>query len=132
MDNVIEREWVVEKIDRQTGLMSAIGKVIPKEKTLFFNNEDLEVIWDLANWGVSQPTQFLPNCEVYRDCKCFLRRDYPSLGYVDLGKTSCCNDDIFIRRHYDTEVGFWIKSNRRENRDEWVYSSRREFISFNS
>jgi len=125
MSDVIEREWIVEQY--YDGVMRVIGKVIPKKKTLFFNNEDLENIWDLANWGCSKPIQFIPNDELYRCCKCFMNDT--SLGYVDMGKTNVCNDDIFIRRHYDLNNGFWIKSNRRANVDEWVYGTREEFLN---
>lgn len=124
MNDVIEKEWVVEQY--YDGKLRVIGKVIPKNKTLFFNNDDLEAIWDLANWGCSQPKEIEAPTDIYEFCRCF---ENGNLIYADMGKTTCCNDDIFIRRHYDLDNGFWIKSDRRVNKDEWVYSEKDEFIN---
>lgn len=126
MCEVINREWVVEQYSN--GKMRCIGKAVPNVAHLFLNNTDLENIWDLANYGVSQPTRFIPRADIYRDCECYMHRGDATMAYVSMGVTSAVNDDIFIRRHYDTENGFFIKANRRENRDEWVYGTREEFL----
>jgi len=123
---VIAREWIVEQFT-PTGAR-CIGKAIPAKPTLFLNNDDLEVIWDLANWGASQPYEFIPKCDTYKTCRCFHWDG--KWGYVDMGKTSCCNGDIFVRRHYDTEEGFFIVEDRVNHTDEWVYGTREEWMNY--
>jgi len=121
--NVIEREWVVEQMHDEK--MRVIGKVIPNEKTPSLNVNDLEDIWDAANWGCHGNARERVDGGVYDG---YIGHKRGFVTYVDLGVTDHCNDDIFIRKHYDTDNGFFIRSSRKQGKDEWVYGTKSDFL----
>lgn len=119
----VNNEWVVEQYNG--GVTKVIGKVVFEGKTLFFNNRDLDVIWDLCNWAVNgrKPE---PIEGIYEGFKAFSNG---GLTYVALNGNGVVNGDIIIRRHYDIESGFYIHEDRRNGTDEWCYGTRERFLA---
>lgn len=126
----IKDEWIVEQWTKNGA--RAIGKVL-LDQTIHLSNFDLEEIWDLANFGVSHPERVnLVGNTPYNGMTGYVSGKYiyvptdftdyksmkPEPKYV-----SVCNGDIFIRKHYDTENGYYIHTISRM-KDEWRYGKR--------
>lgn len=122
----LKDEFIVEAMNHNK-LFAVAGKVIANRNIL--GDNDLETIWDLANWGVSHPSEITIKGGVYDGCKAFVSRDMDFI-YIPLRKDiSVVNDNVMIRKHYDIETGYYLWSDRKENRDEWRYATRNEILS---
>lgn len=124
----IADEFVVEAMNHE-GKFVVIGKVICKNSLL--NDNDLNTIWDLANWSVNGQTleyvgEELP---VYANCKGMVDG---GILFVVMGGTGIVNDNMMVRKHYDTKNGYYLKSERIHKdlkHDVWCYGTREEIIS---
>lgn len=124
----IADEFVVEAMNHE-GKFVVIGKVISKNALL--NDNDLNTIWDLANWSVNgQTLEYIGNdIPVYANCKGMYDE---GLLYVVMGGTGIVNDNMMVRKHYDTKNGYYLKSGRIHKdlkRDVWCYGSLEEITS---
>lgn len=120
----IEDEFVVEVMNHSK-LFAVAGKVVCNRSLL--GDEDLETIWDLANWGVSQPKECVIKGGVYDGDKAFYRDDFL---YIPLRKDiDVVNDNIMVRKHYDTNKGYYCKSDRKSGEEEWCLDSRDNIIA---
>lgn len=120
-------EFVVEAM-MHDGKFKVIGKVLTKNNLL--NDDDLETIFDFANWGVNGHELAVVGTGVYSGM------DADSDGkmtYVIFdSEVSVVNDNIMVRKHYDVSNGYYIKSSRlhkEQSRDVWCYGSRETIIS---
>lgn len=130
-------EWIVEQINHETKLMNCIGKIIFPQKFNKLTDTILDDIWDLCNYEPAQYESeifnngkliFQNDLSVYNGMKCYFENGIYLVpmqrhpGYV--------NDDIFIRKHYDTENGYWIYNNHRKEHDIWKFSNKFEFLNY--
>jgi hypothetical protein len=120
----IENEFVVEVMNHSK-FFAVAGKVICNRSLL--GDEDLETIWDLANWGVSQPKECVIKGGVYNGDKAFYRDDFL---YIPLRKDiDVVNDNMMVRKHYDTNKGYYCKTDRKNHTEEWCFASRDTIIA---
>ena len=117
----------MEKKDWESNRVRVIGKVLMSHKTQHLSYFDLEDIWDLGNYGCSYPKRmFISNdSETYKGMACYTNNEN-NFVYLPIAKDSVVNNDIFIRPHYDTEKGYFLKPSK--DGDEWVYGTRLEFM----
>lgn len=102
-----EKEFIVEAMGRD-GKFKVIGKVLTNYNLL--NDDNLEDIWDFANWSVNDEEQMIVADGTYSGCKIECNE---KLIYVILdSQIGVVNDNIIIRKHYDTNNGYYIKSTR--------------------
>ena len=105
-------EFVVEAM-MQDGKFKVIGKVIIDNNLL--NDDDLETIWDYANWETNGVYKGL---NAFSDGRMFYVITDDEVGVV--------NDNIMVRKHYDVNNGYYIKSSRlhkEQSRDLWCFGS---------
>ncbi len=50
--------------------------------------------------------------------------------YIPMTDKNHCNDDIFIRKHYNIDEGYMIYNNHHKEKDSWIYVSRKNFIEY--
>lgn len=122
-----EKEFVVEAMGSD-GKFKVIGKVLTENNLL--NDDDLDDIWDFANWGVNGEEQMVIVDGVYAGYKVECN---DKLAYVILdSEVSVVNDNIAIRKHYDVNNGYYIKSSRLhkgQTSDVWCYGSMEAIVS---
>lgn len=135
----LKDEWIVEQIKREgmRVVTKVIGKVILINPVTELSHDDLETIWDLCNYTEAQHTPIVYNntyipiendMSIYNGMTCYVN---DGICLVPMqGATGCVNDDIFIRKHYDTEIGYWIYNNHHRQSDEWRNSSWNEFQNY--
>lgn len=124
MAKIIETEWIVEQYTPNG--MRCIGKVLFENDRKFLSDDELESIWDACNWGVSQPEESVCEIEPYEGMTVLKSG---SIVYLPLRQdVDVVNGDIFIRKHYDLDNGFYIHEDRRANKDEWMYGKREVFL----
>ena len=122
----LKDEFIVEAMNHSK-LFVVAGKIIANRNLL--GDNDLETIWDLANWGVSQPKEVSIVGGCYDGCKAFVSSDNDFI-YIPMKKDmDVVNDNVMIRKHYDIENGYYLKSDRSERQDEWRYASRLEITA---
>lgn len=120
----LKDEFVCEVMNHEK-LFTVAGKVIANRNLL--GDDDLDIIWDLANWGVSQLKEVTIKGGCYEGMKAFGADDFI---YIPLRKDiDVVNDNIMIRKHYDTDNGYYLKSDRHGNCDEWCYATRQEILA---
>lgn len=120
-------EWIVEQINKETGLTHCLGKIFVSP-TLHLNNQQLEWIFDLCNYGpAGYELQKVDEDCVYKGLNAIIAKQ---MTYIPMKGIDHCNDDIFIRKHHNLNEGYWINNNNRKSKDEWVYTSRKEFIEY--
>lgn len=120
-----EDEWIVEQIQND-GKLKILGKIFVRP-TLHLNNQQLEIIWDLCNYGPAQ-YNLLPikdDC-IYKNMNAIFQEE---MIYIPLTDVDYCNDDIFIRKHYDNNNGYWISNNKRKEPDKWIFSNKAAFFN---
>ena len=120
----IEDEFVVEAMNHDKRFAVA-GKVICNRSLL--GDNDLEVIWDLANWGVSQPKEVVIKGSCYDGMV-----GYASEGFLYIPQRKdidVVNDNVMIRKHYDTNNGYYLRSDRSKHLEEWCYATRQEIMA---
>lgn len=121
-----EKEYIVEAMFN--GKFKVVGKVLTDKKTLTI--DDLETIWDFANWGVNNKEQMQVCDGVYRGCKAECNKDMIYIimdAFID-----AVNANILIRKHYDTDKGYYIKSARRHREqlnDIWCFGTTKQVIA---
>lgn len=115
-------EFVVEAM-MHDGKFKVIGKVITDNNLL--NDDDLETIWDYANWETNGYEKMVVSKGVYKGLKAFSEG---RLFYVITDdETGVVNDNIMVREHYDVNNGYYIKSSRLHkelSKDLWCFGSR--------
>ena len=125
----LKDEWIVEQINKETGVTHCLGKIFVPP-TLHLNNQQLEWIHDLCNYG---PADYELH-EIYEEGQCiyngFKAIIAKQITYIPMKGIDHCNDDIFIRKHYDMDYGYWIHNSHRHSSDKWVYTTRKEFINY--
>lgn len=124
----LANEYVVEAMNHD-GKFAVIGKVICGKNLL--GDDELEDIWDFANWAVNGKTQYVVEQElqVYSGCQAMRNED---MIYIIMGGNGIVNDNIMVRKHYDTKYGYYLLSSRihkTQNRDIWSYGTREEIMS---
>lgn len=120
-------EWIVEQINKETCLTQCIGKIFV-QSTLHLNNQQLECIFDFCNYGpAGYELQKIKEECIYIDYYAIFAKD---MIYIPMRNVDHCNDDIFIRKHYDMDNGYWIYNKHHKTTDTWVYTSRKEFINY--
>lgn len=138
----IKDEWIVEqayKAENGKTLMRVIGKIIFNEPKEELTEDDAEAIWDLCNYAEAQyePSAFnSARMRFENDLEVYNGLPYYHVAGAEVrlipmhGAKGYVNDDIFIRRHYNTEEGWWIDNDHRRSRDKWVKESRAAFINY--
>lgn len=120
----IEDEFVVEAMNHKK-LFAVAGKAICNRSLL--GNCDLEIIWDLANWGVSQPKEVVIKGSCYDGMLGYTRENFL---YIPLRKDiDVVNENVMIRKHYDINNGYYLRSDRSKNFDDWRYATRQEITT---
>lgn len=115
-------EFVVEAMMRD-GKFKVIGKVITDKNLL--NDDDLETIWDYANWGTNGYEKMVVADGTYKGCKAF--SDGRLFYVIMTSDVDVVNDNVMVRKHYDTNQGYYIKSSRlhkEQTKDLWCFGSR--------
>lgn len=122
-----EKEFIVEAVGLD-GKFKVIGKVLTENNLL--NDDDLESIFDFANWGVNGKEQMIVVDGIYSGCK---MECGPKMVYIIMdSQIDVVNDNIAIRKYYDVNNGYYIKSTRvhkEQEYDIWCYGSRETIIS---
>ena len=118
----VKSEFIVEAMNLN-GKFEVIGKALINQNLL--NDADLETIWDLANWSVNgNEAQTVMDGSVYAGYQCYVSGmvvyvvTNPNVGVV--------NDNIIVRKHYDTTTAYYIKSSRLhkgQTKDIWSFGS---------
>lgn len=126
--NILSKdEWIIEQIDKETRLTYCLGKIFVPP-TLHLNNEQLEWIFDLCNYGPAQyELQKIDEDCIYKGFNAIIAK---RMTYIPMKGIDHCNDDIFIRKHYNIDEGYWINNNHKHSKDEWVYTNKKEFINY--
>lgn len=122
-----EKEFIVEAMGLD-GKFKVIGKVLTENNLL--NDDDLEDIFDFANWGVNGKEQMIVVDGVYSGCK--MECDSKMVYIILDSQIDVVNDNIAVRKHYDTNNGYYIKSARvhkEQERDIWCYGAMETIIS---
>ncbi len=114
-------EFIVEAMVRD-GKFKVIGVVLTHNNLL--NDDDLNEIWDFANWGVNGREQYLVANGVHTGQKVMTNG---KISYVVASMdVDAVNDNVLVRKHYDTDKGYYIKSSRLHKdlkRDVWCFGS---------
>ena len=115
----ISSEFVVEKA--VNGKLRVIAKVVYRTERDLLGDNDLEDIWDSANYGPANYEPIIVPNGIYKGLKCI--HNDPNMWYIIIDeKTSHCNEDIIIRKHYNLEYGYYLQTdNRHIERDMWRY-----------
>lgn len=119
IDKTIAEEYVVEAMNRR-GRFEVIGKVYIDAGKI--TPKDLENIWDLANWGCNNKTPGIVDGGVYDGFPCYKQGAVTYIATNPL--VDIVNDNIIVRKHYESAVCYYIKSSRvhREQiQDIWCY-----------
>lgn len=120
-------EFVVEAMNRE-GRFSVIGKVLTPNNLL--NDDDLEEIWDCANWEVNGREQKTIEEGIYSGMKAYF---FNNMKYIIFDtRNGIVNGNIIVRKHYDVQNGYFIKSARIHKDmqcDEWSYGSSEEIMN---
>lgn len=114
-------EFVVEAM-MQDGKFKVIGKVIIDNNLL--NDDDLETIWDYANWETNGYEKMVVSNGVYKGLKAF--SDGRMFYVITDDEVGVVNDNIMVRKHYDVNNGYYIKSSRlhkEQSKDLWCFGS---------
>lgn len=114
-------EFVVEAM-MQDGKFKVIGKVIIDNNLL--NDDDLETIWDYANWETNGYEKMVVSNGVYKGLNAF--SDGRMLYVITDDEVGVVNDNIMVRKHYDVNNGYYIKSSRlhkEQSKDLWCFGS---------
>lgn len=113
------KEIIIEVYEN--GVFHVAGKVIGMDDI------DRGLCWHLANWGCwlgVEPETISGG--VYNGCKYV---EDEGCTYVILNpKYDHCNENIFIRKHYD-DKGYYIVSDRKRNHDQWMCGTSREAVA---
>lgn len=122
-----DKEFVVEAMG-SNGKFKVIGKVLTINNLL--NDDDLDDIWYFANWGVNGKEQMIVSDGVYSGCKVMCNE---KMAYVIMdSQVDVVNDNIVVRKHYDVNNGYYIKSSRvhkEQERDMWCFGSMEAIVS---
>ena len=115
----ISSEFVVEKAIN--GKLKVIGKVVYRSERDLLGDNDLEDIWDAANYGPANYEPIIVPNGIYKGLKCI--HNDSNMWYIIIDeKTNHCNEDIIIRKHYNLEYGYYLQTdNRHIERDMWRY-----------
>lgn len=115
------KEWIVEAM-LHNGRFACVGKVLTDVNLM--NEDDLDDIWDMANWSVNGRDVYTLQEGLYAGFKAM---ETSKFVYVimktDLG---IVNDNILVRKHYNTTQGYYMKSSRIHKdmkRDEWCFGA---------
>lgn len=120
----LKDEFICEAMNHDK-LFAVAGKVVANRNLL--GDTDLDVIWDLANWGCSQPKEVTIEGSCYEGMKAYVSGDFL---YIPMRKDiDVVNDNVMIRKHYDTDNGYYLKSDRHADYDEWRYATRNEILA---
>lgn len=114
-------EYVVEAM-MQDGKFKVIGKVIIDNNLL--NDDDLETIWDYANWETNGYEKMVVSNGVYKGLNAF--SDGRMFYVITDDEVGVVNDNIMVRKHYDVNNGYYIKSSRlhkEQSKDLWCFGS---------
>lgn len=114
-------EFVVEAM-MQDGKFKVIGKVIIDNNLL--NDDDLETIWDYANWETNGYEKMVVSNGVYKGLNAF--SDGRMFYVITDDEVGVVNDNIMVRKHYDVNNGYYIKSSRlhkEQSKDLWCFGS---------
>lgn len=114
-------EFVVEAM-MQDGKFKVIGKVITDNNLL--NDDNLETIWDYANWETNGYEKMVVSNGVYKGLKAF--SDGRLFYVITDDEIGVVNDNIMVRKHYDVNNGYYIKSSRlhkEQSKDLWCFGS---------
>ncbi len=110
-------DWIIEQYTKD-GKIITLGKIIVPY-TIHLNNQQLEIIWDLCNYGPAgyniQPIKY--DCP-YNNCLAIFQSE---MIYIPIAPVDYCNDDIFIRKHNNVRIGYWINE---KSKYKWMYSDR--------
>lgn len=122
----VKDEFIVEAMN-SSKLFAVCGKVIANRNIL--GDNDLETIWDLANWGVSHPGMITIKGSVYDGSTAYVSSDLDFI-YIPMRKDiDVVNDNIMVRKHYDTNFGYYLRSDRSKNIDEWRFAPAAEIMA---
>lgn len=120
-------EFIVEAM-MHDGKFKVIGVVLTENNLL--NDDDLEVIWDLANWGTNGLEQYEISNGVHRGQKVLMSG---KITYVIASpEVGVVNDNIMVRKHYETNQGYYIKSSRLHKdlkKDVWCFGNDETIIN---
>lgn len=129
------QEWIVEimtvdSTNKERKCFAVLGKIFVQH-TLHLNNQQLEAVYDLCNYGPANHEPYRVTEGTYANMDSYVSSKSDMI-YIPMNKgleRSAVNDDIFIRGHYDTNNGYYIFNDWRRAPDEWRYTSKH--IAFN-
>lgn len=120
-------EFVVEAM-MHDGKFKVVGKVVTDKNLL--NDDDLETIWDYANWATNGYEKMVVSDGIYQGSNAF--SDGRLFYIIQDSRTGVVNDNVMVRKHYDVDNGYYIKSTRlhkEQSKDVWCYGSRETIIN---
>lgn len=122
-------EFIVEKVVKSDSRVctKCIGKAFVPN-TIHINNEQLEDIWDLANFEMSQPSSVLINSGIYGGMTGYTTTDNKVL-YIPTSDVGVVNDDIVIHRKYEN-MSYFINSAYRRIKSVWEFRERKDILIY--
>lgn len=133
-DWIVEQPILPESGDYSRVVFGVYGKIYfvdgPKDA---LSEDDLENIWNLCNFEPAQielePVQTANNIYTHA---CFDYANRMVFVPMERGLRGAINDDIFIRKHYDITIGWYVNNHHRarNHKDEWKYESRQEVLAY--
>lgn len=115
-------EFVVEAM-MHDGKFKVIGKVIIDNNLL--NDDDLGTIWHCANWRTNGYEKMVVPNGVYTGLNAF--SDGRMFYVITDDEVGVVNENIMVRKHYDVNNGYYIKSPRlhkEQSKYLWCFGSR--------
>lgn len=111
----IQGEWVACRLV-QGGRLGYIGKICLGKYRQRLNVDELEIIFDLCNYGPANMDSLSVN---YRTAKHTIGYMRDGAVLLPLSQINLCNDDLFVYNVTDPTHGYFLSSNGRTKSEEW-------------
>lgn len=125
--------WEVEQYNRETNQLEVIGEILLNSETIHLSNFELEEIWDLCNFSVSDPETKFIICPLneYDGRQVYISNYMKYINFCPTRAASgVVNCDIFIHPCLSKDKGYYLKADRKSNIDKWVYTEKRDEAIF--
>lgn len=130
------QEWIIELMtvdstDKSRRCFATLGKIFVPQ-TLQLNNQQLEAVYDLCNYGPANYEPYRVTNGIYANMDSYVSGQSDMI-YIPMNKgleRSAVNDDIFIREHHNINYGYYIFNDYRTTKDEWRYSDRKTAFEY--
>lgn len=118
-------QWVVEKYNKFTRELSPVGEVLFNSETLHLSNYELEEIWNLCNFTVSNPEMKILEAyaQEYDGRQVYISDSLKHIIYFPYeGTDGVANCDIFIHPITNDKRGYYLVADVEHNTDRWKYT----------